>query len=63
MPLLEEQEKRLRLREQVSEHNKMLAQAASEAGVLPHSFGIFQNAGYKGQPETETDQTPQDALW
>ncbi len=46
--LLAEQEKRLQLREQVSEHNKMLAQAASEAGVLSRSFGVFQNAGYKG---------------
>jgi DNA-damage-inducible protein D len=46
--LLAEQEKRLHLREQVTEHNKMLIQAASEAGVLSRSFGMFQNAGYKG---------------
>lgn len=46
--LLAEQEKRLHLREQVSENNKLLAQAASEAGVLSRNFGVFQNAGYKG---------------
>lgn len=46
--LLEEQEKLMHLREQVSEHNKLLAQAASEAGVLSRSFGVFQNSGYKG---------------
>jgi DNA-damage-inducible protein D len=46
--LLVEQEERLQLRERVSENNKKLAEAASEAGVLPRNFGVFQNAGYKG---------------
>jgi DNA-damage-inducible protein D len=46
--LLEEQEERLKLRESVSENNKALAQAASQAGVLSQNFGVFQNAGYKG---------------
>lgn len=46
--LLMEQEKRLHLRERVSENNKKLAEAASQAGVLSENFGIFQNAGYKG---------------
>lgn len=46
--LLAEQEKRLHLRQQVSEHNKLLNQAASEAGVHSRSFGVFHNAGYKG---------------
>ncbi|NWJ97620.1 MAG: DNA damage-inducible protein D [Chloroflexi bacterium] len=43
-----EQEKRLQLREQVSENNKALADAARSAGVLPPNFGIFQEAGYQG---------------
>src|SRR5258708_1260208 len=46
--LLEEQEERLKIRERVTENNKGLAQAASQAGVLSQNFGIFQNAGYKG---------------
>jgi len=46
--LLAEQEKRLSLRERVSENNKKLAQAASVAGVLSPNFGLFQDAGYKG---------------
>jgi DNA-damage-inducible protein D len=46
--LLEEQEERLKLRARVSENNKALAQAASQAGVLTQNFGVFQNAGYKG---------------
>src|SRR6266581_3340160 len=46
--LLENQEERLKLRERVTENNKALAQAASQAGVLSQNFGVFQNAGYKG---------------
>jgi DNA-damage-inducible protein D len=46
--LLEEQEERLKLRERVTENNKALSQAASQAGVLSQNFGVFQNAGYKG---------------
>src|SRR6266566_6416219 len=46
--LLENQEERLKLRERVTENNKALAQAASQAVVLSQNFGVFQNAGYKG---------------
>src|SRR5438270_13555532 len=37
--LLENQEERLKLREHVTENNKALAQAASQAGVLSQNFG------------------------
>ena len=46
--LYDEQQKRLQLRERVSENNKKLAEAAHDAGVLSRSFGEFQNAGYRG---------------
>src|SRR5947207_2130650 len=46
--LYEEQQKRLQLRERVSENNRKLAEAAHQAGVMSRSFGEFQNAGYKG---------------
>jgi len=46
--LREEQDKRLRLRERVSENNKDLSQAAYNAGVLSKNFGVFQDAGYRG---------------
>jgi DNA-damage-inducible protein D len=46
--LREEQQERLRLREQITENNKALADAAIKAGVLTKNFGVFQNAGYKG---------------
>jgi DNA-damage-inducible protein D len=46
--LYEEQQKRLQLRERVSENNLKLAEAAHQAGVLSRSFGEFQNAGYEG---------------
>lgn len=46
--LLENQGERLKLRARVTENNKALAQAASQAGVLSQNFGVFQNAGYKG---------------
>lgn len=46
---LTEEEKRLAIRQQVKEHNKMLADAAHNAGVLTNKdFGIFQNYGYRG---------------
>lgn len=44
----DEQDKRIRLRERVSENNKKLAEAARDAGVLSRNFGVFQNAGYRG---------------
>ncbi len=46
--LYEEQQKRLQLRERVSENNVKLAEAAHQAGVLSRHFGEFQNAGYQG---------------
>lgn len=46
--LADERDKRLRLRERVSENNKKLAEAARDAGVLSRHFGVFQNAGYRG---------------
>ncbi len=46
--LYEEQQKRILLRERVSENNLKLAEAAHQAGVLSRSFGEFQNAGYQG---------------
>lgn len=46
--LYEDQQKRLQLRERVSENNRKLAEAAQQAGVLSRSFGEFQNAGYRG---------------
>lgn len=46
--LYDEQQKRLQLRERVSENNRKLAEVAQQAGVLSRSFGEFQNAGYRG---------------
>lgn len=43
-----EQEKRLELRERLSENDKLLAQAAYRAGVLSRNFGQFVEAGYEG---------------
>ena len=44
-----EDEKRLFLRNEMSEHNKHLAEAAKGAGVIdPIDYAIFQNHGYKG---------------
>jgi len=46
---LHEDQKRLLLRDEVREHNKNLASAAKECGVVdPLDFAIFQNHGYKG---------------
>ena len=48
MPLSED-EKRLLLREEIKEHNKNLASAAKNCGVVrPIDFAIFQTFGYKG---------------
>lgn len=47
--LKSEEEKRLFLRREMSEHNKHLADAAKDAGVIePVDYAIFQNHGYKG---------------
>jgi len=47
--LTSEEEKRLFLRNQLSQHNLYLASAAKEAGVIePIDYAIFQNHGYMG---------------
>lgn len=44
-----EEEKRLYLRKEMYEHNKQLAEAAKNAGVIePIDYAIFQNHGYMG---------------
>jgi len=44
-----EEEKRIFLRKELTEHNKHLASAAKSAGVVqPLDYAIFQNHGYKG---------------
>lgn len=44
-----ETEKRLFLRQEMIEHNKQLAEAAKNAGVIkPIEYAVFQNWGYKG---------------
>lgn len=50
-----ENERRLLLREDMRRHNKDLAAAARDAGVIqPMDYAIFQNAGYKGLYNGET---------
>ncbi|PJA06206.1 MAG: DNA damage-inducible protein D [Flavobacteriales bacterium CG_4_10_14_0_2_um_filter_32_8] len=47
--LQSEEEKRLFLRKEMAEHNKQLADAAKNAGVIqPWKYAIFQNHGYMG---------------
>ena len=44
-----EDNRRLQLRQEIKEHNKSLASAAKQAGVIePIDYAIFQNSGYKG---------------
>ncbi len=46
---LSEDQKRLAIRHEMIEHNKSLAEAAQQAGVVtPKDYAIFQNMGYKG---------------
>lgn len=46
---LKEDEKRLLLRNELCEHNKLLVETAQQAGVeTPLDFAVFQNHGYKG---------------
>ena len=46
---LKEDEKRLFLRNELREHNKLLVETAQQAGVeTTQDFAIFQNHGYKG---------------
>lgn len=47
--LKSEDEKRLFLRKEMAEHNKQLADAAKDAGVIqPWEYAVFQNHGYMG---------------
>jgi DNA-damage-inducible protein D len=46
--LRQDQERRVLLRERVSEVNNLLADAAHNAGVSSTNFPIFQDEGYKG---------------
>lgn len=47
--LLDDDQKRLVLRKELSDHNKRLSSAAHDAGVTkPFEYAIFQNHGYKG---------------
>ncbi len=46
---LNEKQRRLFLREQLSDHNRQLAETASHAGVVrPTDFAVFQDHGYSG---------------
>ena len=46
---LNEEQKRLAIRNEMVEHNKSLAEAANRAGVIePFDYAIFQNKGYQG---------------
>ena len=46
---LSEGEKRLAIRNEITEHNKLLALAAKNAGVeSPLDYAVFQDYGYKG---------------
>ena len=46
---LKDDEKRLFLRKELCEHNKLLVETAQQAGVeTPRDFAIFQNHGYQG---------------
>ena len=46
---LTEEQKRLAIRREMIEHNKSLAEAAQNAGVItPLEYAQFQNSGYKG---------------
>ena len=45
----QEDERRLQLRHEITQHNKSLASAAKQAGVVePMDYAIFQNYGYRG---------------
>lgn len=46
---LTEDQKRLAIRNEIVNHNKSLAEAAQQAGVIkPKDYAIFQNKGYQG---------------
>lgn len=47
--LLTEEQKRISIRNEITEHNKSLAEAAQMAGIEnPKDYAIFQNKGYQG---------------
>lgn len=46
---LTDDQKRLAIRQELKDHNKSLADAAHDAGVIkPMDYAIFQNKGYQG---------------
>ena len=46
---LDENAKRLAIRDEIREHNKSLAEAAQMAGIdTPKEYAVFQNKGYQG---------------
>ena len=46
---LSENQKRLSIRREMAEHNKSLAEAAQNAGIVdPKEYAMFQNYGYQG---------------
>ena len=46
---LSEDQKRLAIRNEIREHNKSLAEAAKNAGIVePRDYAVFQNRGYQG---------------
>ena len=46
---LSEDQKRLAIRNEMTVHNKSLAEAAQQAGIVtPYEYAIFQNKGYQG---------------
>lgn len=46
---LSEEQKRIAIRKEIREHNKSLAEAAKDAGVVePSEYAVFQNRGYQG---------------
>lgn len=46
---LSDEQKRLAIRREMAEHNKLLVGAAKDAGVkTPQDYAVFQNFGYKG---------------
>ena len=49
---LTDDQKRLAIRQELKDHNKSLADAAHDAGVIkPMDYAIFQNKGYQRSEE------------
>lgn len=42
-------QERIQVRLEATERNKQLSEAAAEASVRSHMFGVFHDAGYLGQ--------------